>query len=127
MKPPISPGRFTAWRSRRSAYFTTAIGAPPETRGTQAAAMVRRCRTSCRLSPPVGLLDAAIPSPPRRHAGSTYTLTPFSGPARPRMRFVTGTGSDAEANMPDEVEYKGWLIEPQSHKSERDRWRPRAL
>ena len=29
--------------------------------------------------------------------------------------------------MPDEVEYKGWLIEPQSYKSERDRWRPRAL
>ena len=55
--------------------------------------MVRRCPTSCRLSPPVGLLDATIPSPPPRHAGSTYTLTPFSGPARPRMRFVTGTGA----------------------------------
>ena len=53
--------------------------------------MVRRCQTACRLSPLVGLLDATIPSPPPRHAGSTYTLTPFSGPARPRMRFVTGT------------------------------------
>ena len=29
--------------------------------------------------------------------------------------------------MPDDVEYKGWLIEPQSYKSERDRWRPREL
>jgi hypothetical protein len=67
-------------------------GAPPETRGIQAAAMVRRCRTSCRLSPPVALLDATIPPPPPRRAGSTYTLTPLSGPARPRMRFVTGTG-----------------------------------
>ncbi len=26
-----------------------------------------------------------------------------------------------------EVEYKGWLIEAQSYKSEGDRWRPKAL
>jgi integrase-like protein len=72
-RSPNASGRGTLRRSRRSADFTTAISAPPETRGTQAAAMVRRCWTSCHLLPPVGLLDATIPSLPPRPAGSTYT------------------------------------------------------
>jgi hypothetical protein len=29
--------------------------------------------------------------------------------------------------MPDAVEYKGWVIEAQSYKSEGGRWRPKAL
>jgi hypothetical protein len=54
--------------------------------------MVRRCRDV--LSP-----FAARRSSWRHYSlaaaqarGSTYTLTPFSGLARPRMRFVTATG-----------------------------------
>jgi hypothetical protein len=29
--------------------------------------------------------------------------------------------------MPDDVEYKGWVIEAQSYKSDGNRWRPKAL
>jgi hypothetical protein len=29
--------------------------------------------------------------------------------------------------MPDDVDYKGWLIEPQSYKSDGNQWRPKAL
>ena len=29
--------------------------------------------------------------------------------------------------MPDDVEYKGWVIEGQSYRSDGDRWRPHAL
>jgi hypothetical protein len=29
--------------------------------------------------------------------------------------------------MPDHVEYKGWVIEAQSYKSDDGRWRPKAL
>jgi hypothetical protein len=40
--------------------------------------------------------------------------------------FVLGS-RNPEANVPDDVEYKGWVIEAQSHKSDGDRWRPHAL
>jgi len=29
--------------------------------------------------------------------------------------------------MPDDFNYKGWVIEAQSYKSDGDRWRPKAL
>jgi hypothetical protein len=29
--------------------------------------------------------------------------------------------------MPDDVHYKGWVIEAHSYKSDGDRWRPHAL
>ncbi len=29
--------------------------------------------------------------------------------------------------MPDDVHYKGWVIEAQSYKSDGNRWRPKAL
>ena len=29
--------------------------------------------------------------------------------------------------MPDDVRYKGWVIEAQSYKSDGNRWRPKAL
>ncbi len=29
--------------------------------------------------------------------------------------------------MPDDVQYKGWAIEPQSYESDGRRWRPKAL
>jgi hypothetical protein len=31
-----------------------------------------------------------------------------------------------EANLPDHVEHKGWVVEGQSYNSDGDRWRPHA-
>jgi hypothetical protein len=53
-------------------------------------------------------------------------LASLSGIGVAYVRVVLGS-RNPEANVPDGVEYKGWVIEAHSSNSDGDRWRPHGL